>query len=74
MTWSREGVERAMNLHKLQRLFREHTDELAASIVIEQGKTIGGVSSLSYVAVISNTDEFCLFRCPRRRPAWAPSR
>jgi malonate-semialdehyde dehydrogenase (acetylating)/methylmalonate-semialdehyde dehydrogenase len=74
MAWSREGVERAMNLHRLQRLFREHADGLAASIMIEQGKTIGGVSSLSFVAVVSDTDEFCLFRYPRRRPVWAPSR
>jgi acyl-CoA reductase-like NAD-dependent aldehyde dehydrogenase len=69
MTWSREGLERAMNLHRLQRLLREHADELAAFIVIEQGKTIGGVSSLSYGAVVSDTDEFCLFRCPLRHPA-----
>ena len=33
-----------MKLCRLQRLLRVHADELAASIVLEQGKTIGGVS------------------------------
>ena len=44
----------------MQRLLREHADALAASIVLEQGKTIGGVPYLPGVAVVSDTDEFCL--------------
>ncbi len=40
---------RLMKSRRLQRLLREHADEIAASIVLEQGKTIGGVSYLPFV-------------------------
>jgi hypothetical protein len=59
---------------RLQRLLREHADELAASIVLEQGKTIGGVLCLPLVVRVWVLCELlCLLRCTRRRPAWAPS-
>jgi len=47
----------------LQSLLREHADKHAASIVLEQAKTIGGVSYLLSKAVTLDTDELYLSRC-----------
>jgi len=45
-------VYRPLNQSRLQRQIRENADALAASIVLEQGKTLGGESSLAISTVL----------------------